>query len=699
MNKSRILVVDDKEDNRYFLCSLLQGNGFEAATAAHGAEALDLARRNPPDLIISDVLMPVMDGFALCREWKKDARLNRIPFIFYTATYADERDRDFGLSLGAEQFVFKPKEPEELIAIIREIIRTNAPPPAAQVRPAAAALEKEDHVFLKQYNEALIRKLEDKMEQLKQANCQLELDIAERQRAEEELRRTNASLDSIIENIPNMLFLKDARDLRFVRFNRAGEELLGLSKADLIGKNDRDLFPGEQADFFAQKDREVLQGKVVLDIPEEPLQTRQKGTRILHTRKVPVLDATGKPEYLLGISEDITDRKQAESERVRLQAQLTQAQKMESVGRLAGGVAHDFNNMLGAILGHAEMALEDMPPDHPLHGDLIEILKATKRSADLTRQLLAFARKQTVAPQILDLNTTVASMLQMLRRLIGENINLTWLPAPNLWPIKMDPSQVDQIMANLCVNARAAIAGVGKVTIETGILTFDEAYCAQHAEMVPGEYVRLAVSDNGCGMDRETQSNLFEPFFTTKDVGQGTGLGLSTVYGIVKQNNGFVAVHSEMGHGTTFQVYLPRHAGKLEQLQPQETAEPFALGQETVLLVEDEPAILRTTKAMLERLGYVVLGASTPGEAIRLAEARSGEINLLLTDVVMPEMNGRDLAKNLLSLYPNLKRLFMSGYTDNIIAHHGVLHEGTGFIQKPFTMKDISAKVRKVLDG
>ncbi|MBN1615493.1 MAG: PAS domain S-box protein, partial [Deltaproteobacteria bacterium] len=383
----------------------------------------------------------------------------------------------------------------------------------------------------------------------------------------------------------------------------------------------------------------------------------------------------------------------------KLEEQMRQAQKMEAVGRLAGGVAHDFNNMLGIILGHADMILEGLTPDQPFHADLTEIRKAGERSADLTRQLLAFARKQTVAPKVIDLNKTVEGMLKMLHRLIGEDIDMAWIPGEKVWPVKIDPAQIDQVLANLCVNARDAIADVGKVTIETGNSVFDEEYCKEHAGFVTGEYTLLTVSDNGCGMDKETLENIFEPFFTTKESDKGTGLGLATVYGVVKQNNGFINVYSEPGQGTTFRIYLPRHRVKEASLPDKEAIRPAARGHETILLVEDEPAILRMTMMMLERTGYKVLAAGTPGEAIALAREHAGEIHLLMTDVVMPEMNGRDLAKNLLSLYPNLKRLFMSGYTANVIAHHGVLDEGVQFIQKPFAKQDLAIKVREVLNA
>jgi signal transduction histidine kinase len=398
-------------------------------------------------------------------------------------------------------------------------------------------------------------------------------------------------------------------------------------------------------------------------------------------------------------SEKKAERKQAEEEREKLQAQFNQAQKMESVGRLAGGVAHDFNNMLGIILGYAEIALYETRTGTPLHHNLKEIQKAARRSADITRQLLAFARKQTIAPMVLDLNSAVEGMLKMLRRLIGEDLDLVWMPGAGLWPVKMDPSQVDQILANLCVNARDAIAGVGKVTIETQNVTFDEAYCAHHVGFVPGEFALLAVSDDGCGMDKETQERLFEPFFTTKEIGKGTGLGLATVYGIVKQNDGYIDVYSETGKGAAFKIYLPRHAGRAVDTPAESAAEiPLCRG-ETVLLVEDEPAMLKMGKMMLEKLGYGVLVADTPGKAVRLAEAHPGDIHLLVTDVVMPEMTSRDLADRLQSLYPKLKRLFMSGYTANVIVHHGVLEQGVHFIQKPFSLQQLAVKVREAMGG
>jgi two-component system, cell cycle sensor histidine kinase and response regulator CckA len=409
-------------------------------------------------------------------------------------------------------------------------------------------------------------------------------------------------------------------------------------------------------------------------------------------------DAQGRPVRMLGTILDITDRRRAEEEKARLEAQLQHARKMESVGRLAGGVAHDFNNMLSVILGYAEIAIERVDPAQPLHADLVEIREAAVRSADLTRQLLAFARKQTVAPRVLNLNETVAGMLKILKRLIGEDIELDWQPGAGLWPVRMDPSQIDQILANLCINSRDAISGVGRIAIETRNVVLDEAFCSRYAGCDPGEYVLVAVSDDGRGMDQDSVARVFEPFFTSKSAGRGTGLGLATVYGAVKQNNGIIEVRSELGQGTTLSIYLPRHAGETGPARGEAGARTVVRGNETILLVEDEPSILKLVETVLQLEGYHVLAADTPGGAIRLAREHAGDVHLLMTDVVMPEMNGRDLAKNLLSLYPNLRCLFMSGYTADVIAHRGVLDEGVQFIQKPFSGEGLAIKVREALE-
>ena len=524
------------------------------------------------------------------------------------------------------------------------------------------------------------------------------VNIRRRKRAESVLSKSEADFHAIFNGIDDAIVLTDlGRRIRLV--NPAFLRIFGYRADEVIGRT-TELFYADSADY-AEQGRRRFHGKPGGEIGVYELRYRHKDGSVFWAESsgARIVDPSGTVLGMIGVHRDITERKRAQKEQAKLQKQFLQAQKMESVGRLAGGVAHDFNNMLAVILGYTEIAMDEVDPSNPIHAHLKEIGKAAKRSADLTRQLLAFARKQTIAPEVLDLNDTVEGMLKMLQRLIGEDIQLAWLPGANLWPIKIDPSQVDQMLANLCVNARDAIAGVGKITIETGNVLFDEAYCADHVGVVPGSYVLLAVSDNGCGMDKEILGKLFEPFFTTKEMGKGTGLGLATIYGIVKQNKGFINVYSEPHQGTTFRIYLLRHAGKEdEQARTEEKPqEQIMRGGETILVVEDDPEIMNLSKRMLERQGYEVLTAGTPGKALRLAEEHAGDIHLLMTDVIMPEMNGRDLAEKMLSIYPNLICLFTSGYTADVIAHHGVLDKGVLFIQKPFSINDLAIKVREAL--
>ena len=454
----------------------------------------------------------------------------------------------------------------------------------------------------------------------------LDIDISERKRAETTLRQSEEKFRTLVNTAPFGIQLTDL-DGKIVYSNPAHHQIQGYEPDKLIGMYLWDLTADDDR---REKIRAYYQDIISKKIEPTMYTTREK------TRDDREIDVEVNWDYIqngkddvtgvISIIEDVTERNKADAEREKLQKQLNQAQKMEAVGRLAGGVAHDFNNMLGVILGYVELAFEKIDSSQELYSDLEEIQKAAERSADLTKQLLTFARKQIIAPEVLDLNDAVDSMLKMLRRLIGEDIDLSWLPGDKLWPVKIDPSQVNQILANLCVNARDAIAGVGKLTIETRTTNFDQAYCAGHAGFITGDYVMLAVTDNGCGMDKETLNNLFEPFFTTKNMGEGTGLGLAIIYGIVKQNKGFINVYSEPGQGTCFKIYLPRHHADSQIRDDALPTQPVPTGNETILLVEDEPAILRMTRMMLERKGYSVLPAATPAEALSIANAAAVKI-------------------------------------------------------------------------
>lgn len=479
--------------------------------------------------------------------------------------------------------------------------------------------------------------------------------------------------------------------------NQAYAAMLGFTPEEITSRFASDFTPKQWLEYEQEHVRKQLMHTGCSELYEKEYRHRDGTVFPVELRTFLLVNNEGQPEGVSAVVRDISHRKQSEKERDKLRDRLNQAQRLESIGQLAGGVAHDFNNMLSVIIGYAELALRQKGLTNPLNKYLHEIAKAGKRSAGITRQLLAFARRQNIVPKLLDLNVTLEGMLKMLRRLIGEDVELIWLPGRDIWPVRMDPSQIDQLLANLCVNARDAISNVGKITIETGRVTFDEAYCREREGFIPGDFVLLAVSDNGSGIDRDILDKIFEPFFTTKAIGQGTGLGLATVYGIVKQNNGFINVYSEAGHGTTFRIYLPRQEGEAELARP-EDMQPLPFGNgEIILVVEDEASMLALNKTMIEQLNYTVLAAATPSEALELAREHTKGIDLVLTDVIMPEMNGRDLVRAIGEYCPNAKTLFMSGYTANVIAHRGELEEDVHFIPKPYSTGELARAIQAAL--
>ena len=515
-------------------------------------------------------------------------------------------------------------------------------------------------------------------------------DITESKQAAEAIDFERRQLLSVFDNLDEIIYVSDPYTYEILFANRRLKDHIGKDPTGgLCYKELQEL--DRPCDFCTNK--------IILESGGEPYRWEHRNS--VTNIDVAIVDQIIRwpdgRDVRLEIAVDITARKRVAEEREKLQEQLYQSQKLEAVGILAGGVAHDFNNMLGAIIGYAELIKSNMDPEDPLRSNLDRILDAARRSSDLTRQLLAFARKQTIEPVPLDLNEAIEPILEMIRRLIGENIELAWLPGSVPCTVKMDPSQFDQVLLNLCVNAKDAIADVGRVTIETNTVSIDEEYCESHPEVAPGRYVLLAVSDNGSGMDKTTMDHVFEPFFTTKGLGRGTGMGLATVYGIVKQNNGHITVYSEPEKGTTFRIYIPQNDIEELSKRPERTQGIPPSRGETVLIVEDDPTLLEIGTMMLQQLGYTVLSAETPREAIRIAEEEGTEIHLVMTDVVMPEMNGRDLADRLQAIRPDMKHLFISGYTANVIAHQGVLDKGVNFLQKPFSLKDLAIKVREAL--
>ena len=510
------------------------------------------------------------------------------------------------------------------------------------------------------------------------------------------LRQSEERFQTVFRCSPVPMTISSMEDGQIKDANDAFLEQTGYRREEVFGKTTLEI--GLWADMEQRKE---CMGVVARAGRAQtlPIQIRNKAGEVHDVLWSAEIIEAGGGKYLVTTAMDVTEQKRAAAERERLETQLLQAQKVEAVGRLAGGVAHDFNNMLAVIMGNVEMALEGTKPGQPLHAELTEIRKAAERSSALTRQLLAFARKQAVAPRAFDLNETVEGMLKMLRRLIGEHLSLSWRPGKDAGAVRMDPSQFDQILVNLCVNARDAVGESGTIAIETGEAELDEAACAGIESAVPGRYARLSVADNGCGMDEEMRGHLFEPFYTTKGLGQGTGLGLATVLGAVRQSGGFIGVESARGRGTTFNVYLPRQGESEEKGEAEAEPPATEAGHETVLLVEDEAAILSMMQQLLERRGYKVLAAETPEAAMAAARQLKGRIDLLISDMVMPGMSGRELAKRLAAQHPGMKRLFISGHTADTLSQRGMLGDDAHFIQKPFTMRELEASARAAIEG
>ena len=524
-------------------------------------------------------------------------------------------------------------------------------------------------------------------------------DITDHKQAEEALRRSEEKYRTILENIEEGYFEVDIAG-NFTFFNDSICRIWGYPKEELMGMNDRQYTDqGNAKKLFQAFNKVYRTGEPAREFDWEII--RKDGTKKYIEASVSLQkDPSGKPMGFRGVIRDITERKQTEEEMAAVQEQFRQSQKMEAVGQLAGGIAHDFNNLLTVIHGYSELILTSLDENSRLRQDVREIIHASERASSLTRQLLAFSRKQILQPKVLDLNAHVSNMDKMLRRMIGENIELMTLLAKDLGRTKADPGQIEQVILNLAVNARDAMLNGGKLTIETANIELDENYTRSHIGVTPGHYVMLSVSDTGVGIAREVKERIFEPFFTTKEKGKGTGLGLSTVFGIIQQSGGNIWVYSEPGLGTTFKIYLPRIEEDTESLKPSAVSTKSLQGSETILLVEDEEIVRKLACTILQKNGYEVLEAPNGEEALRIVQGQNGNpIHLLVTDVVMPGMSGRQLADRLERVRPGTKVLFMSGYTDDTIVHHGVLDPGIAYIQKPFTPDALASKVRDILDG
>ncbi len=529
-------------------------------------------------------------------------------------------------------------------------------------------------------------------------------DITERKRAEEALRAQQRILREVIDANPNIIFVKDEEG-RYTLVNQAMAELFGTTVESVVGKTAADFMSNEEdAERIYRQDEEVRASAQSMAIPEEPITDRRTGeVRWFQTVKKPLVSQGGQVHQVLAVATDITERKQAEQALIESEVRLQQSQKMEAIGTLTGGVAHDFNNLLTVILGNTQLALRKLAPDDPTQLRLVEIEKAGDRAAVLTRQLLAFSRRQILERRTINLNDIIGEIVKLLQRIIGEDVEMRVQYAPKLAAVFADPAQVEQVLMNLCVNARDAMPGGGQLTIETSNVELDETYRRQYPYVQPGRYVQLRVSDTGAGMDAATQAHIFEPYFTTKEVGKGTGLGLSMVYGIVKQHDGHINVYSEVGQGTTFNVFLPVDEQAVAQ-ERQALQLPLLGGPETILVAEDEAALRVLARDVLESLGYTVLMAQNGEEAVELYAAQPERIDLLLFDVVMPRMGGWEAYEQIRQLGRRVPLIFVTGYSSETVQSRFVkpnkLLEDLGSVvmQKPYSLEGLGRKVREVLD-
>ena len=700
-----ILVVEDSPTQAERLRSVLEEHGMRVETARNGREGMERVLSIRPDLIISDVVMPEMDGFAFCQAVKTTESTKKIPFVLLTGQRTP-MDIVRGLEKGADNFIAKPFEDEHLMARVKRIFDNLAHREKGGLEMEVAVRVGGREIVVNADKQQMIELLFSTSEELSESNKQLE---EARLRLEEQAHDLERTVEertrelqgeqhlkaAVLDSVDSGIVACDA-DGVLTLFNRAAVAFHGLPQEALPA----DRWPDHYDLYLADGETPMtptevpllraLQGEVVDNVV---MMIKPKGRplrKVLATGRT-MIDAQGRILGAVVAMHDVTDRE-------RLQAQLLQSQKMEAVGQLAGGVAHDFNNLLSVILGYSGLLLKGLEPGQPVHTRVDQIRQAAERGAALTRQLLAFSRKQILQPRVLDLNSVVVETETLLRRLIGEDVQMEIVLGDGLGRIRADPGQMEQVIMNLAVNARDAMPHGGTLTIETADVELDEEYARRHVEVQPGRYVVLRSIDTGTGMDPETLSRIFEPFFTTKGEGKGTGLGLSTVFGIVKQSGGHVSVQSQPGKGSTFSVYLPRieaekdvapvgHASRL----------PLPVGTETVLLVEDADPLRELVGEILEGQGYTVLRGVNADDGLDAARAHQGPIHLLLTDVIMPGMNGTELAAAFLPLRPDMKVLYMSGYTSGAVETEGLDEESVGFLQKPFTAETLLRKVREVL--
>lgn len=681
---SRVLIADDKEENRYYLQALLIGHGYTVECARHGVEALNLARDTPPDVIISDLLMPVMDGYTLLCQWKADPTLRGIPFIVYTATYTDPEDEKLALQLGADAFILKPAEPEEFLIRLLDVQQHPAVAGTAQLETIRQLAD--DGVS--GYSRTLVRKLEEKTFQLEQLNRVLQADIEQREATEAALRASEERFRQLAENIAEVFWLSDPDRRTMIYVSPAYESIWGRERVEVYAD------PHQWLESIHPDDRQRVTAALASLSTEGYAETyrivRPDGSlRWIRDRAFPVTDETGVVYRLAGVADDVTERRA-------LEEQLRQSQRLESVGKLTGGVAHDFNNLLTVILGNAELLTEALAGDPETHELAEMIVNAAQRGADLTQRLLAFARKQALEPQAVDVNELIERLDGLLRRTLGEHVTIDMQCGADLYQALVDPGQLETALLNLAINARDAMGASGRLTIATENCVVEPAPGADGMGLPPGHYLRLSVADTGSGIAPEHLDRVFEPFFTTKAAGKGTGLGLAMVYGFIKQTGGDVRLDSVPGRGTRVDLFLPRaEIAPLAQVAKEHSR--VVGGSARILLAEDDELVLRYAKGQLAALGYDVLEARDGPAALDILRNRD-DIDLLFTDVVMSGgMSGPELADAATAVRPALKVLYTSGYSDDAVVRHGRLRPGAHLLQKPYRSSELASAIREAL--
>lgn len=681
----RILNVDDQADNLYLLQSLLSNDDNQIFDAKNGREALNILQEKDIDLVISDILMPVMDGFALCREIRRNQKYRHIPFIVYTATYKGDQDELLARKIGADEFIIKPCEPEEFMervnrAIAKRKINMESEPPEIQ----------NDETVLKLYNERLVRKLEDKM-------LEMENEVSERKKAIDALQRSQELLQATqtLSKLGGWEYDLDTQEtywtdemyrLHDLDKDCAPEELAYLSMAG---------YPDESKALLQQYIEDLATNGNPYNL--ETWYTTKRGRKIFIRASAEAKWEDGRIRRIMGTFQDITESKEAEIRQHELMEQLRQAQKLDSIGQLAGGVAHDFNNVLTVILGYSEEIMNNLHDQDPLRQDIQEIINAGQRASSLTRQLLTFSRKQVIKPELINLNDTITNLSKMLMRLIGEDVDFILNLGEDVPSIMADIGQIEQVIMNLVINAREAMQMGGRLTISTFKYEAEPEFRKHHRMIAGNSFAVLKVEDTGCGMDKSTLEHIYEPFFTTKAKGHGTGLGLPTVYGIVRQASGHINVDSAPGKGATFVIMLPAANDELQTEQKPEVQIIPEGNKELVLIVEDDPSISDLSGKMIQKMGYRVMLAESADKAIVMIEDEGLRPELVISDVVMPGLSGLELAAIIRYKHPEMKVILMSGYTEQVIMKHGEMDPNIPFLHKPFTRQELQDRITQVM--